>query len=100
MTKFCCGNMDAYATKKNSLIDYESRYRSYSFYLYNHPHGTRQEMWFCPWCGTKLPSDLSELWGDILEKEYGLQDPGWLPPRSKKIPSEFKTDEWWKKRGL
>ena len=100
MLEFCCNNMEAYATEKNSLVDYEPRYRSYSFYVYNHPHGTRQEMWFCPWCGANLPENLSDKWDKILSEEYNLEKPTWLPANSKKIPPEFKTDAWWKSRGL
>jgi hypothetical protein len=54
---------------------------------------------FCPFCGTKLPKGLSDEWFDILEKEYGLDDPG-MPDQKEKVPAEFKTDEWWKKREL
>lgn len=54
---------------------------------------------FCPYCGTKLPDDLVEKWMDILEQEYNIDDP-YDPKQKKLIPEEFKTDEWWKKRGL
>ena len=54
---------------------------------------------FCPYCGTALPQGLSDLWFDILEKEYGLDNPAGLEQK-KKVPTEFQTDEWWKKRGL
>ena len=61
-------------------------------------HGA-EKITFCPYCGTKLPKGLSDEWFDILEKEYGLDDPG-MPDQKEKVPAEFKTDEWWKKRGL
>jgi hypothetical protein len=35
---------------------------------------------------------------DVLEKEYGLSP--FISEQIKRIPQEFFTDEWWKKRGL
>ena len=53
---------------------------------------------YCPFCGAKLPKELSDEWFDILEKEYGIDDPH--DSQRDKVPAEFWTDEWWKKRGL
>lgn len=50
-------------------------------------------------CGTKLPANLRNEWFDILEQEHGLQNPHSSEQRDK-IPAEFLTDEWWKRRGL
>jgi hypothetical protein len=55
-------------------------------------------MHYCFNCGTALPESLRNLWFDILEKEYGLESP--LGNDKKKVPAEFQTDEWWKKKGL
>ena len=52
---------------------------------------------FCPWCGEKLPKELDDEWGTILEKEYGIKMPGL---NKDKVPQEFLTEDWWKKRGL
>ncbi len=54
---------------------------------------------FCTYCGTKLPQNLAEEWADILEQEYEITDPSESKQKNL-IPAEFKTDEWWKKRGL
>lgn len=60
-------------------------------------HGAEQ-IYFCPRCGKKYPKELSEEWFDILEKEYHINDP--LSNYREQAPTEFDTDEWWKKRGL
>jgi hypothetical protein len=93
----CCQNMDAYATEANCLVKYDPSDRSYHFILNDDPHGTHQVMWFCPWCGSKLPEELGEEWGRILKADFGIEEPfrEW-----DRVPPEFKTDEWWKKRGL
>ena len=50
----------------------------------------------CPWCGSKLPSGLRERWFHELENMFPDFD-GFADER---IPPEFQTDEWWKKRAL
>ncbi|HEX4068764.1 MAG TPA: hypothetical protein VHX42_01575, partial [Candidatus Babeliales bacterium] len=55
-------------------------------------------MLFCPNCGARLPSSLRDEWFDILENEYGLEEP--LHEDKEKVPKEFLTHEWWKERSL
>ena len=57
---------------------------------------------YCPFCGAKLPENLIDERWDTIMNELG---PDYLPdddgnPPKKERPEEFKTDEWWKKRGL
>jgi hypothetical protein len=54
---------------------------------------------FCPFCGTKLPEALTDVMYDLLKYEYGIEHPE-RPNDKQRIPSEFLSDEWWKKRGL
>ena len=55
---------------------------------------------FCPWCGEKLLESLRDKFFQILELEYKIfTDIGEYWVRLD-LPEEFKTDEWWKKRGL
>ena len=51
---------------------------------------------YCDACGAKFPERLDEKLTEILQKEHGLSS--WRD--YKKAPHEFRTDEWWKKRGL
>ena len=97
--------LDALEQADDSPLTYSPDHRSYTI---SAPRALVKKniVWlgyrvdFCPFCGTKLPKDLTEEWFDILEKEYGLDDPYYYPEQKKLIPEEFKTDEWWKKRGL
>ncbi len=66
--------------------------------LYKGKTTALQCLYLCPWCGKKLPTSLNNLWFEILEKEYNLNDPD-SKEQQNLIPNEFKTDEWWKKRG-
>ena len=52
----------------------------------------------CPFCGTRLPRGLGLEWIQFVEKELGQE---YLSePLINLLPEEFKTDEWWIKRGL
>ena len=56
---------------------------------------------YCPWCGIQLPKKLRTEYFDTLEKEYDIKDYEIdIKRRSKKFPKEFKSDLWWKERGL
>ena len=96
----CCSIMTDYICRedKNSIIQYDSSTRLYTLKLIDISHGTHQIIKYCPWCGKKLPKELDEEWSNILEREYGIKEPGWKKPNE--LPKEFWTDEWWKKRGL
>ncbi len=96
--KYCCDIMEGHRTENSSLLEYNHAMRSSSFILYHDTHGTHQKFYFCPWCGNKLPENLNEKWDEILEKEYGITEPFFED--KDRVPPEFWTDEWWKKRGL
>lgn len=103
--KYCCFSMDSALDPEEirswgELLEYEPTTRSYHFLLYenNKYCGTRYRVKYCPWCGEKLPKRLADEWEEILEKEYGIKEKDWWD--DSKIPEEFKTDEWWRKRNL
>ena len=99
MSVFCCDIIEDYSTRENNIIKYFPEFRSYNLILHDDPHGTHQKIDFCPWCGASFPEELGEEWDRILRVEYGIEDAA-FSWNFNKIPSEFKTDEWWKKRGL
>jgi hypothetical protein len=52
----------------------------------------------CPFCGSKLPKDLyGDEYDDALEEAVGKD---LCDLKEEEIPEEFKSDEWWRKRGL
>jgi hypothetical protein len=46
-----------------------------------------------------MKANLRKKWRSILKKEYHIEDP-WEASYEGRVPPEFMTDEWWKKRGL
>lgn len=55
---------------------------------------------YCPCCGEALPQSLRKEFFETLENEFSVVTDIGEYKKEKIIPPEFKTDEWWKKRGL
>lgn len=92
----CCLTMDEGLKSKGTILHYSKIFREYGVTI---PKSTGcMLMDYCMFCGKKLPASLRHEWFDLLEQEYGLEDP--MDEDKKKVPKEFMTEEWWKKRGL
>ena len=97
MNEFCCKNIEEYCTNPKDPLQYDKLLREYYFNLSSFNILTLK---YCAWCGNELPSSLRDEIFDILEKEYNIEtDISEIRVRED-LPKEFKTDEWWKKRGL
>ena len=91
--------MNYYSENKNSLLEYDKEFRTYRFLIKDGVNGTHQMFSFCPWCASKLPKELGDIWEETIQKELGYEDP-FYEPGYDNLPKEFRTDEWWRKRGL
>lgn len=98
----CCDKMDYYADsfykKDHEIVIYRPHVRRFSLILHGYDFGMMQPIYYCPWCGKKVPKELGEEWCIVIKKELGLDDV--FAEEWATLPEEFKTDEWWKKRGL
>ena len=92
-TKHCCELMAEFLGDSRINIHYSPKFREYDTHLINSP--AKQCYFYCPWCGKKLPESLRDEYFKILREKYSINS-----VRTQQIPEEFKTDEWWKKRGL
>jgi len=100
---FCCTPMALLVEDPRCPLKYHAPTRRYlltvpSSYLKKNEIGMSYLITNCPRCGTKLPPSLADQWFKIIKKEYQIE--GALDERIQDLPQEFKTDEWWKKRGL
>jgi predicted RNA-binding Zn-ribbon protein involved in translation (DUF1610 family) len=69
------------------LIEYNEIFDEYSIII--HDGGSSSiTIYYCPWCGTKLPVSMRSEW---FEKLYALNID---PDDENKIPNEFKSNEW------
>lgn len=50
-------------------------------------HSTSQQIYFCPWCGERLPQSQRDKWFDELEA-LGID------PMNEPYPEKYKTAEW------
>lgn len=101
---FCCKEIELLINDPESPLEYEPTRRLY--FLVSVPKEFRRknelsiafEISHCPKCGKELPKDLSDEWLSIVEKEFGITSP--LDEKIETLPQKFRTDKWWKKRGL
>ncbi len=88
----CCEEMTFHIHEMEKIMRYFPKFRSYGIKV---DESVTQGIIYCPWCGTKLPRDLTSELAHIVFEELKLDD-----FRDPRLPEEFKTDEWWRKRGL
>jgi hypothetical protein len=106
--KFCCKNYPSKKRKSGIIAFYNERKGVDLFwysprtrrYINSHSKDIGSDITYCQFCGTKMAKELCDEWLDVLEKEYGLTDVSPGDYHDPRIPPEFWTDEWWKKRGL
>lgn len=53
-----------------------------------------QLIYFCPFCGTRLPESLRDQWVNELEAL------GFDEPFDQDIPSDYTSGAWWKNRSI
>jgi hypothetical protein len=95
--KYCCRKLKHEVEQINGNSIFQKRMFVYDKKLRCFgvsPNGTTeiyQPMEYCPFCGSKFESALITEYWETIKMEYGTD---------KRLPPEFQTDEWWKKRGL
>jgi len=101
--KYCCTDLQYHLEHKceihsdifdccDHLLYYNEVYDEYGLII--HDGGSSYvEISFCPFCGYKFPKSKRDQYYYIIENELHISV-------EDEIPEEFKTDEWWKKRGL
>ena len=84
---WCCQQLEVYAGFAEPII-YLPQTRSYLLKL---TEELTCDLNYCPWCGAKLPKDLTNQLMDIIYNQ--LQLASCNDPR---LPGKFKSDQWWK----
>jgi hypothetical protein len=96
--------MESILERGDSALIYRPNIRSYQIreiinYKKKISIGASNAITYCPWCASKLPESLGDELDEILAREFNITEI-WDPEQAKRIPAEFQTDAWWKKRGL
>lgn len=79
--------MSAFIGDESIPIFFNEKFREYGVRYFD--GGTsKQEIYFCPWCGIKLPESLRDRWFEVIEEMgYDASDDD--------IPDHYKSCEWW-----
>jgi hypothetical protein len=77
------GHMDQHRQNDWGSVQYDSRFEEY----WIHAGSAQQCLFYCPWCGEKLPASKRDEWFDAVES-LGLN------PLRDEVPEEFRSDVW------
>jgi hypothetical protein len=90
----CCEQMTIQLQDERVPVEYSPKYREYSLRIST---TVEQGIDYCPWCGTKLPESLRDLWFETLEGIMGeaIYDIAFDSNRFGEIPKKFQSEEWW-----
>jgi hypothetical protein len=99
MEKYCCEDMKISLENPRHCLHFDLSQRRYWVEKKDCRRGI--ELKFCPWCATPLPKSLRAEYLQALSESLGKKV-FWKDIQAGHIaiPTEFHTDEWWKKRGL
>jgi len=77
------GHMERHRQNDWGSVEYDARFDDY----WIEAGGARQLLFYCPWCGEKLPRSQRDRWFDELEARG-------IDPKVDPIPPEFQSAEW------
>lgn len=72
-------------------LSYLPKYREFGFSVDDGP--AIQLIAYCPWCGERLPDSLRGRFFDLLDEMK-------LEPDDAELPLDFRSDAWWRIRGI
>ena len=100
-SEYCCQEM--MDTMSNAAFDLAYRKRFAETYTASREgDGICWQFDFCPFCGKNVASK-HDIFNKCIKDELGIdvEDEGFdHDTLDERLPLEFHTDEWWKKRGL
>jgi hypothetical protein len=82
-------HFNSHPENRGAIVHYSQKWDHYYVKVEN-VDSIIQEIYYCPWCGLKLPLSRRDAWFDALEK-LGI-DPVQNPEL---VPREFKSSQWW-----
>jgi hypothetical protein len=104
--KYCCEKMEyqtvpyneRFIAPQDRVVIYHEESRDYGIKLDREYIGYQVSIEYCPWCGSKLPDSLNLEWCEAVKQDLGIEDVDaeeWA-----KLPEKYKTEQWWREKGL
>lgn len=79
------GHVSVHEENEKVVVEYDEVFDEYSIEA---PGGAgRQMIYFCPWCGERLPPSKRDQWFDELEAQG-------IDPHTDPVPEPYKTSAW------
>jgi hypothetical protein len=75
----------------DALLNYSARFDEYGIIIHD-GGGSVMEIYFCPWCGSKLPDSKRDRWFEELESL------GYSPDDDENIPAAYFDARWYSKK--
>jgi hypothetical protein len=97
IVEHCCSLMDEYLADGRPAVIYSPAVREYSVQDRDRRSQGVTMLRFCPWCGKELPVSLRDEWFSQLQS-LGYDPTPWAD--DPKFPDEYRSDVWWKGKGL
>lgn len=95
--RWCCERLE-YATNSEELpVVYNAAFRTWGIEYRSGYGGGKLLLDYCPWCGERLPSRLTDVWFDRMDSmgidaDLSMDNPA--------IPDEMRDERWWRSEGL
>jgi hypothetical protein len=100
-SEYCCREMMEVIKSHDFDLKYYAR-DAETYLISREGWGPAWYFDYCPFCGKSLKSKY-DLFLNTIKEELGIDTESEdcdILEVCKSLPEEFKTDEWWKKRGL
>lgn len=75
--------MDRHPQNDWGTVRYDARFDAY----WMEAGGAKQQLFYCPWCGEKLPPSQRDRWFDELEAQG-------IDPMDDPVPEPFRSGAW------
>ncbi|GFM38039.1 DUF6980 family protein [Desulfovibrio psychrotolerans] len=92
MNQHCCEWMDSFLQDDSINIHYDEVLREY--YVIIDECAAVQCIFYCPWCGVKLPASLRDVYFGLIWEKYGDD----VDVDCELLPIEMRSSAWWKNR--
>lgn len=86
-----CDTLRTMLDRDEGFVKYDEVFNEY-YLIVPAAEEVRQVIFYCPWCGDKLPESLRDRWFDEVMETYGSTSSSHIDPK-------YHSDRWWRSVG-